>query len=79
MDVTLVKALHRASQKAPEGADGYFFDNGLVMHRKFSKEIHNGEKYVDRVAVPEFCRNEILRVGHPIPLGVHMARTPLLE
>ena len=49
MDVTLVKALDRASQKAHGGADGYFFDNSLLMHCKFSKEMHNVEKYVDRV------------------------------
>ena len=42
------------------------------MHRKFSKEMHNGEKYVDRVVVPESYRNEILRVGHTIPLAGHM-------
>ena len=45
--MTLVKALNRASQKAPGGAEGYFFYNGLLMHRKFPKEMHNGETYVD--------------------------------
>ena len=56
-DVTLDKARDRASQKAPDGADGYFVDNDLLMHRKFSKEMHNGVKYVDRVVVPESYRN----------------------
>ena len=71
-DMTLDKARDRASQKDPDEADGYFVDNDLLMHRKFSKEMHNGVKYVDRVVIPESYRNEILRVGHTIPLAGHM-------
>ena len=71
-DVTLEKIRREAFQKAPEVSDGYFFTNDLLFHRKYLSDEHNGTRYVDRIVVPESYRNEILRVGHTIPLSGHM-------
>ena len=71
-DVTLEKIRREAFQKAPEESDGYFFPNDLLFHRKYLSDEHNGTRYVDRIVVPESYRNEILRVGHTIPLSGHM-------
>ena len=71
-DVTLEKKRREAFQKAPEESDGYFFTNDLLFHRKYLSDEHNGTRYVDRIVVPESYRNEILRVGHTIPLSGHM-------
>ena len=49
-----------------------FFTNDLLFHRKYLSDEHNGARYVDRIVVPESYRNEILRVGHTIPLSGHM-------
>ena len=71
-DVTLEKIRREAFQKVPEVSDGYFFTNDLLFHRKYLSDEHNGTRYVDRIVVPESYRNEILRVGHTIPLSGHM-------
>jgi hypothetical protein len=42
------------------------------MHRKIYKYVHDGSSFVDRIVVPESYRNEVLRVGHKIPLSGHM-------
>ena len=49
-----------------------FFTNDLLFHREYLSDEHNGTRYVDRIVVPESYRNEILRVGHTIPLSGHM-------
>ena len=41
--------------------------------------MHNGEKYGDRVVVPESYRNEILCVGHTIPLAGQMGGAKTLN
>ena len=33
----------------PEDIDGYFYANGIVIHRKFTKHPHDGLSYIDRV------------------------------
>ena len=71
-DVTLEKIRREAFQKTPEVSDGYFFTNDLLFHRKYLSDEHNGTRYVDRIVMPESYRNEILRVGHTIPLSGHM-------
>ena len=71
-DVTLAKVYNRVCKVAPKETDGYFLHNNLLIHRKFNKDPHDGERYVDRVVVPESYRNEILRVGHTIPLSGHL-------
>ena len=71
-DVTLEKIRREAFQKAPEESDGYFFTNDLLFHSKYLSDEHNGTRYVDRIVVPESHRNEILGVGHTIPLSGHM-------
>ena len=68
-DVTLDKVRREASEKVPVETDGYFICNGILKHRKFLDAEHNGTRYVDRIVVPESYRNEILRVGHAIPLS----------
>ncbi|PFX14793.1 Transposon Ty3-I Gag-Pol polyprotein [Stylophora pistillata] len=64
---------------APQESDGYFFTNDLLMHRKYLPEEHNGTRFVDRIVVPESYRNEILRVGHTIPLSGHMGSKKTVE
>ena len=66
-DVTLAQCISLATSEAPKEKDGYFFKDELLMHRKFSKEEHNGETHVDRIVVPESYRQEILRLSHTIP------------
>ena len=78
-DVTLGKIRREAFQKAPEVSDGYFFTNDLLFHRKYLSDEHNGTRYVDRIVVPESYRNEILRVGHTIPLSGHMGSKKTLD
>ena len=78
-DVTLDKVRREASEKAPVETDGYFIDNGILKHRKFFDAEHNGTRYVDRIVVPESYRNEILRVGHAIPLSGHMGNAKTLD
>ena len=71
-DGTLEKIRREAFQKAQEESDGYSFTNDLLFHRKYVSDEHNGTRHVDRIVVPESYRNEILRVGHTIPLLGHM-------
>ena len=71
-DVTLAKVYNRVCEVAPKETDGYFLRNDLLIHRKFNKDPHDGERNVDRVVVPESYRNEILCVGHTIPLASHL-------
>lgn len=78
-DVTLEKIYREATGIAPEESDGYFFTNGVLMHRKYRTNERNGTRYVDRIVVPESYRNEILRVGHTIPLSGHMGRNKTVE
>lgn len=78
-DVTLEKIRRESSKMAPQESDGYFFTNDLLMHRKYPPEERNGTRYVDRIVVPESYRNEILRVGHTIPLSGHMGAKKTLE
>ena len=75
-DVTLEKVRKESSKME---SDGYFFTNDLLMHRKHLPEERNGIRYVDRIVVPEAYRNEILRVGHTIPLSGHMGSKKTLE
>ena len=63
----------------PEDIDGYFYANGIVMHRKFTKHPHDGLPYIDRVVAPEAYRPEILRLGHSIPLAGHMGQEKTYE
>ena len=78
-DVTLDRVRRGVSEKAPEECDGYFFQGGILMHRRFIEAEHNGTRYVDRIVVPESYRNEILRVAHTIPLSGHMAFAKTLD
>ena len=57
-----------------EDTDGYFYVNGILMHRKFTKHLHDGLPYIDRVVVSEAYRPEILRLGHSIPLAGRIYR-----
>ena len=75
-DVTLDRVRRGASEKAPEESDGYFFQNGILMHRRFIEAEHNGTSYVDRIIVPEFYRNEVLRVAHT---SGHMGNAKTLD
>lgn len=63
----------------PEDTDGYFYMNGTLLHRKFTKHPHNGSAYIDRVVAPEVYRPEILRLGHSIPLAGHMGQEKTYE
>ena len=78
-DVTLDKVQREASEKGPVESDGYLICNGILKHRKFLDTKHNGTRYVDRIVVPESYRNEILRVGHAIPLSGHMGNAKTLD
>ena len=71
-DVTLEEKRREVFQKVPEESYGYFFASDLLFHGKYLSDEHNGTRYVDRIVVPESYRNEILRVGHTIPLSGHM-------
>ena len=79
VDVTLDRVRRGASEKAPEESDGYFFQNGILMHRRFNEAEHNGTRHVDRIVVPESYRNEVLRVAHTIPLSGHMGNAKTLD
>ena len=53
-------------------SDGYFLKDGLLMHRKYFKGKSNLELFYDRVVVPQFLRQEIMRIAHSIPVAGHM-------
>ena len=78
-NVTLEKIYCEATGIAPEESDGYFFTNGVLMHRKHPRNECNGTWYVDHIVVPESYRNYILLVGHTILLSGHMGRKKTLE
>ena len=78
-DVTLLKARNGATYKEPMETDGFFLKGGLLMHRRFNKSVHNGVRFVDRIVIPESYRNEILRIGHTIPLSGHMGTSKTLS
>ena len=78
-DVTLLKARNGATYKEPMETDGFFLKGGLLMHHRFNKSVHNGVRFVDRIVIPEFYRNEILRIGHTIPLSGHMGTSKTLS
>ena len=78
-DITLEKARSKVSQKPPEEADGYFIEKELLLHRKCLGDFHNAVEFVDRIVVPEAYRNEILHVGHIVPLAGHMGSTKALN
>ena len=78
-DVTLEKISSEATEMAPEESDGYFFTNGVLMHRKYLTNERNGIRYVDRIVAPESYRNKILWVDHTIPLSGHMGSKKTLE
>ena len=63
----------------PEDIDGYFYANGIVIYRKFTKHPHDGLSYIDRVVAPEAYRPEILRLGHSIPFAGHMGQEKTYE
>ena len=79
VDVTLDRVRRGASEKALEESDGYFFQNGILIHRRFIEAEHNGTWYVNRIVVPESYRNEVLRVAHTIPLSGHMGNAKNLD
>ena len=78
-DVTLEKIYCEANGIAPEESDGSFSTHGILIHRKYVTNERNGTRYVDRIVVPESYRNEILWVGHTIPLSGHMGRKKTLQ
>ncbi|KAK3698954.1 hypothetical protein QZH41_003112 [Actinostola sp. cb2023] len=73
-DVTLSQCRNNASADSPKDKDGYFYEKGMLMHRKYSDNSHNGLPYVDRIVVPESYRPEILRISHTLPLAGHLGR-----
>ena len=70
-DVTLRNL--NISSVPPEFGDGYFYKEGVLVHRRFTKYPH-GISYIDRVVPPEAYRPEILRVGHSMPMAGHMGQ-----
>ena len=78
-DVTLLKARNGATYEESMETDGFFLKGGLLMHRRFNKSVHNGVRFVDRIVIPESYRNEILRIGHTIPLSEHMGTSKTLS
>ena len=50
--------------------EGFFLNKNVLMHRKlFPDHI---DQFCDRVVVPQFLRQEILRIAHTIPVAGHM-------
>ena len=78
-DVTLDTVRSGASEKASQEIDSYFIQNGILKRRKFLEAENNGTRYVDRIVVLELHRNEILRVGHTVPLCGHMGKEKTLD
>ena len=60
------------SDEPPKDSDGYFRRNGVVMHRKHLRSKGEFSTHIDRVVVPQFLRQEILRISHSIPIAGHM-------
>lgn len=59
-------------EEPPNESDGYFLKDGILMHRWNFRNSENLIPYVDRVVVPQFLRQEILRIAHSIPIAGHM-------
>ena len=68
-----------AEDTPPLECDGYYRQKGVLMHRRFKKEEHNGVKYYDRVVLPQAYRLEILRIAHSIPLAGHLGQEKTRE
>ena len=62
------------SNSPPKDNDGYYYKDGVLLHRKYTRYPHDGISYVDRVVAPEAYRPEILRVGHSLPMAGHMGQ-----
>jgi transposase InsO family protein len=77
-DITLDKILKQATSTIPE-KEGYYYDRGILMHRKLQSELPNTVRNVDRIVPPEAYRSEILRVAHTIPLAGHMGIRKTLD
>ena len=77
-DITLEQVRKSAKNDAPNNENGYFFTNGLLMHRKVVRGMRQGSTCVDRIVIPESYRNELLRVGHTLPLAGHMGTAKTL-
>ena len=53
-------------------SEGYFYKDGLLMHRFRPSQYNNLTTFYDRVVIPQSLRQEILRVAHSIPIARHM-------
>lgn len=73
-DVTLKEIYDSARDQLSEESDGYYLQNGVLMHRKHTTNEHDGMNYINRIVVPESYRQEILRLGHAMPLAGHMGQ-----
>lgn len=73
-DVTLAHCRKVALHVPPSENEAYYYDKGILMHRKFTRDMHDGVMHVDRIVVPESYRSEILRISHAIPLAGHLGR-----
>ena len=62
------------SNSPPKDNDGYYYKDGVLLHRKYTRYPRDGISYVDRVVAPEAYRPEILRVGHSLPMAGHMGQ-----
>lgn len=79
-DVTLAKiGTGGITEGVPLKNKGYYFDKGLMMHRRKMGDDQSGIEVVDRVVVPESFRPEILRLGHDVPLAGHMGQEKTRE
>lgn len=54
----------------PVKDDGYFYNEDILMHRK--RLQNHVLPYNDRIVVPQYFRQEILRIAHSIPASGHM-------
>ena len=81
MDVTLRNGRTRkvAFEKAPDEADSYHYQNGIMFHCKFLNIERNGQRYVDSIVVPASYLHEILRNGHTTPLSGHLGNTKTFD
>ena len=78
-DDSNLRSIKTDFNQAPTDHDGYYRDNGLLMHRKFKNVEYNGVKYFDRIVVPQAYRPEILRIAHTIPIAGHMGQEKTRE
>ena len=78
-DVALLEVRNGAVYKEPMKTDGFFVKGRLLMHRRFNKNVHNAVRFLDRIVIPESYINEILHIGHTIPLSGHMGTSKTLS